>query len=173
MTSTTVTTSTTGARSAAETQPVGRQARSWAAGLVRDERGGAVAIETVLIVGSVVLILMLITAGFRIAMADDAVENVAGSAARAASLARTAGQAQNDARQVANASLSTAGLSCVSSSVQVDTSGFAVPVGQPASVTVSVSCRAPLSDLLVPSLGGARLLSATSVSPLDTYRARR
>ena len=157
----------------AETRRVGRWKRRSAGRLIRDERGGAVAIETVLIVSSVVLILMLITAGFRIAMAADAVENVAGSAARAASLARTAGQAQNDARQVANASLSTAGLSCASRSVQVDTSGFAVPVGQPASVTVSVSCTAPLSDLLVPSLGGARLLSATSVSPLDTYRGRR
>ena len=75
------------------------------------------------------LILMLITAGFRIAMAGDAVANVAGSAARAASLARSAGQAQEDGRQVAQASLSTAGLSCAPSSVQIDTSGFSVPVG--------------------------------------------
>ncbi len=139
---------------------------------IRDERGGSVAIETVLIVSSVVLILMLITAGFRIAMAGDAVENVAGSASRAASLARTASEAQHDARQVADASLATSGLTCAPSSVHIDTSGFGVPVGQPASVTVTVSCTAPLQDLLVPGLGGARVLSATSVSPLDTYRGR-
>lgn len=137
-----------------------------------DERGGAVAIETLLIISSVVLVLMLITAGYRIAMAGNAVENVAGAAARAASIARTAGQAQNEARSVANATLATSGLACAPSSVNVDTSGFGVPVGQPASIRVTVSCRAPLNDLLVPGLGGSRLLEASAVSPLDTYRAR-
>lgn len=131
------------------------------------------AIETVLIVSSVVLILMLITAGFRIAMAGDAVENVAGSAARAASLARTAGQAQQDARQVADDSLATAGLDCAPSSVQIDTAGFNVPVGQPASVVVTIGCTVPLHDLVVPGLGGTRVIVRTSVSPLDTFRGRK
>lgn len=139
----------------------------------RNERGGAVAIESVLLVPAVMLMAALITAGFRITVAADAVENVAGASARAASIARTAGQAQQDARSVANSSLATAGLECAPSSVQVNTAGFGVPVGQPASVSVTVSCRAPLADLLVPGLGGSRLLEAASSSPLDTYRGRR
>ena len=141
--------------------------------LGRSERGGAVAIESVLLVPSVMLLAALIAAGFRITIADDSVENIAGASARAASIARSAGQAQQDARSVANSSLTTEGLQCQPSSVQVDTAGFTVPVGQPASVSVTVSCRAPLADLLVPGLGGSRLLEATSSSPLDTYRSRR
>ena len=141
--------------------------------LRRSERGGAVAIESVLLVPSVMLLAALIAAGFRITIAEDSVENIAGASARAASIARSAGQAQQDARSVAGSSLTTEGLQCQPSSVEVDTAGFTVPVGQPASVSVTVSCRAPLADLLVPGLGGSRLLEATSSSPLDTYRSRR
>lgn len=141
--------------------------------LSRDERGGAVAIESVLLVPVIMLVAALIAAGYRITAAADAVENIAGASARAASIARTAGQAQQDARSVASSSLATEGLQCAPSSVQVDTAGFAVPVGQPASVSVTISCRAPLADLLVPGLGGSRLLEATSSSPLDTFRGRR
>ena len=139
----------------------------------RNERGGAVAIESVLLVPAVMLMAALITAGFRITIAEDSVENIAGASARAASIARTAGQAQQDAQSVASSSLTTQGLQCQPSSVQVNTAGFSVPVGQPASVSVTVSCRAPLADLLVPGLGGSRLLEATSSSPLDTHRSRR
>src|SRR5687767_6895725 len=106
----------------------------------RDERGGSPAVEALLIVSSIVLLLSLATASFRIAMAEGAVEGVASAAARAASIARTAGQARSDAHQVANSSFATAGLTCSSTSVNVDTSGFSVPVGQPATVAVSVSC---------------------------------
>jgi Flp pilus assembly protein TadG len=139
----------------------------------RDERGGSPAVEALLIVSSIVLLLSLATAGYRIAMAEAAVDGVASAAARAASLARTAGQARSDAHQVADSSLGTAGLTCTSTSVDVDTSGFSVPVGRPASVAVTVSCQTPLQDLLIPGLGGSRTLSARSVSPLDTYRERQ
>lgn len=139
----------------------------------RGERGGSAAVEALLIVFSVVVILSLATAGFRIAMAESAVDGVAGAAARAASIARSAGQARSDAHQVANSSFATAGLKCSSTSIDVDTSGFAVPVGRPASVAVAVSCQAPLQDLLVPGLGGSRTLTARAESPLDTYRERQ
>lgn len=138
----------------------------------RDERGGSSSIDALLIIGVIVVLLSLATAGFRIAMAGDAVEGAAGAAARAASLARSAGQARSDAHRVAASSLSTSGLTCSTNSVQVDTSGFSTPVGQPARVGVTVSCDAPLADLLVPGLGGSRHLEATAASPLDTYRER-
>ena len=77
---------------------------------VRNERGGSPAVEALLIVSSIVLLLSLATAGYRIAMAESAVDGVASAASRAASIARTAGQARSDAHQVANANLATAGL---------------------------------------------------------------
>lgn len=138
----------------------------------RNERGGSSSIDALLIIGVIVVLLSLATAGFRIAMAGDAVEGAASAAARAASLARSAGQARSDAHAVAASSLATSGLSCSTSAVQVDTSGFSVPVGQPARVGVSVSCDAPLADLVVPGLGGSRHLAASATSPLDTYRMR-
>lgn len=138
----------------------------------RDERGGSSSIDTLLIVTVIAMLLSLATAGYRIAMASDAVEGAAASAARAASLARSAGQARSDAHAFAQSSLATDGLTCSTSSVQVDTGGFSVPVGQPAQVGVTVSCDAPLADLLVPGLGGSRHLEASATSPLDTYRQR-
>jgi Flp pilus assembly protein TadG len=137
------------------------------------ERGGASAIEAVLIVPLIMVFASLIWAGYRITVAEDAVSQAAGAAARAATISRSAGEARSDARDVASSSLSTSGLECTSTSVDVDTSGFSVAVGQPASVRVSVSCRAPLEDLVVPGLSGSRLLQASATSPLDRFRTRR
>lgn len=118
----------------------------------RDERGGASAIQAVLVVPLIMVFASLIWAGSRITIAEDAVDQAAGAAARAATIARTAGEARGDARDVATSSLSTSGLECSTTSIDVDTSGFSVPVGQPANVRVSISCRAPLADLVVPGL---------------------
>ena len=126
-----------------------------------------------LIIPLIMLFASLIWAGYRITVAEDTVAQAAGAASRAATIARTAGEARSDAREVAASSLSTGGLECSSTSVDVDTSGFSVPVGQPASVRVSVSCRAPLADLVVPGLSGSRLLKASATSPLDRFRTRR
>lgn len=144
-----------------------------AQGASRGERGGASGIEAVLVVPLIMVFASLIWAGFRISVAEDTVEQAAGAAARAASIARTAGEARSDARDVATSSLSTSGLKCSSMSIVVDTSGFSVRVGQPAQVRVSVSCRAPLADLVVPGLSGSRLLESSASSPLDRYRTRR
>ena len=53
-----------------------------------------------------------------------------------------------------------------------DTTGFARPVGTPATITATVSCLVRLSDLAMPGLGGSRTVTATASSPLDTYRER-
>lgn len=137
------------------------------------ERGGASGIEALLVVPLIMIFAGLIWAGYRITMAEDAVDQAAGAAARAATIARTAGEARSDARDVAGSSLSTSGLQCSSMSVDVDTSGFSVPVGKPSQVRVEVSCRAPLADLVVPGLAGSRLLQSSASSPLDRFRTRR
>jgi hypothetical protein len=110
--------------------------------------------------------------GGRVQIAGGAIEAAAHDAARAASISRTAGQAQAAAYTAAGATLGQQGLHCATLSVLVDTAGFAVPVGQPATVAVSVTCVVDFSDLVADGLPGSRTLNATFVSVLDTFRTR-
>jgi Flp pilus assembly protein TadG len=113
---------------------------------------------------------LLITAG-RVTIAQLAVQDAARDAARQASIARTPQDATAAAQSSAQAALASDGLDCAPV-VSVNTSGFAVPVGQPAQVSATVTCDVRLSDLAVPGLPGSRDLTATFTSPLDPYRAR-
>ena len=56
--------------------------------------------------------------------------------------------------------------------IDTDLGGFQVPVGQPASVSVRLSCTVPLADLIVPGWPGAWQLKAEATSALDRYRRR-
>jgi Flp pilus assembly protein TadG len=135
------------------------------------ERGSAV-IEAVVGVPAFMLFVLLIIAGGRLAIAQQAVEAAAADAARAASIARTPEQARRDGESGATATLTNQGLHCRSQQVQVDVGGFAAPVGTPARVTATVTCVADLSDLALPGLPGSRTITATLSSPIDTYRER-
>ena len=142
--------------------------RSWK--IAADERGSA-AIELVLLVPALMLLLLFAVAGGRVAIAHGSVQQAAADAARAASIARTAGSAQTSAVAAARATLANQGLTCASMTVTLDTSGFATPVGPPASVAATVSCAVELSELALPGLPD-RLVSATVASPLDVFRGR-
>ena len=135
-----------------------------------DERGSA-AIELVLLVPALMLMLLFAVAGGRVAIAHGSVQQAAADAARAASIARTAGSAQTTASAAARATLANQGLTCTSVTVTLDTSGFAKPVGTPASVRATVNCTVELSELSLPGLPD-RVVSATVTSPLDLYRGR-
>ncbi len=137
----------------------------------RDERG-SVAVEMVIIVPGLIMILGLLLAGGRIWLSRAVANDAAYSAARAASLARTPGQAQADGVSQGYAALDERGLECRDRGVTVDTSGFAVGVGTPATITASVSCVVDFSDLLVPGLPGSMRLTGSGAAALDTYRAR-
>lgn len=138
----------------------------------RGERGSA-AVELALVVPALVIVLGLMMAGGRLWFDRTAVAEAAGSAARSASLARTSAQAEADGRRAARQSLDTVGVTCSSVSVSVDTKGFAVPVGTPATITSSVRCVVPFADLLLPGMPGAIVVVASGSSALDTYRSRR
>jgi len=100
------------------------------------------------------------------------VDAAARDAARQASISLTPGAAQAAALSSAKAALGRDGLDC-DPQVLVDTSQFnTVPVGQPATVTATVTCQVPLSDLVVPGLPGSRTLRFTFTSPLDPFRER-
>lgn len=140
--------------------------------VLRDERGMSAGVELALVVPVLVLFIMAVIMGGRIALARQAVQAAATDAARSATIARTAQQARAAALTAAATSLDSQNLACASTSVDVDVSGFTVPVGMPASVQVRVVCQVRLSDLVGVS-GGPVATEATMSSPLDTYRARR
>ncbi|MEU4360758.1 pilus assembly protein [Promicromonospora sp. NPDC023987] len=117
-----------------------------------------------------VLLGSLVIAGGRVAIANQAIESVAAQAARSASIARTQGEANASAEDGAAASLANQDIRCRTSSVTVDTSGFAAPPGTPASVEATVSCAVDLSDVALPGVPGSITITKTMSSPIDTYR---
>ncbi len=138
----------------------------------RADDGGSAAIEAAILAPPLLALIGLAILGGRIQIAGGAIEVAAHDAARAASIARTAAQAQADAHAAASATLSQQGLHCASLTVVVDTSGFAVPVGQPATVSADISCVVDFSDLVADGLPGSKTITARFVSVLDTFRTR-
>ncbi len=118
------------------------------------------------------LFVALIIAAGRVQMARQSVDAAAVEAARAASISRTAGEAQSRASASGNQALTNQGLRCTSTSVSIDTSGYSVPVGTPASVSATIVCILDVSDVAIPGLPGAITITRSASSPLDTYRGR-
>jgi Flp pilus assembly protein TadG len=133
---------------------------------------GSAAIEAAVLAPVLLVLIGVAIVGGRIQIAGGAIEGAAHDAARAASIARTAAEAQASARAAAGATLNQGGLHCVSLTVTVDTAGFAVPVGEPAVVSATVTCVVDFSDLVADGLPGSKSLTATFVSALDTFRTR-
>lgn len=137
----------------------------------RDDRGSA-AVELTLAVPALVIMLALMVAGGRLWFARASVTESAYAAARAGSLARNAGQAGGDGERAAARSLDTAGLRCSAGAVDVDTSGFGVTVGTPATIRATVTCSVAFADLVLPGMPGSITLRESGSSALDTYRGR-
>ena len=139
--------------------------------LWRDDRGNAV-VELAPVAVVFILFIGLLIAGGRITTANLAVQDAAQDAARQASIARDPTAAQAAALPSAKAALAGDGLDC-QPQVTLDTAGFAVPVGQPASVTATVTCHVSLAGLTsVPGMPGQTTVTATASSALDTFRSR-
>ncbi|MFF8638958.1 TadE family protein [Streptomyces pilosus] len=133
---------------------------------------GSVAIEAALIVPPLLMFVCLAIAGGRIVTSGAKIDAAAEDAAREASIHRTAASAQAAAQAAAAESLNDQGITCASSSVNMNTGGLSVPLGQVGTVTVTVSCTVPLADLLLPGAPGARTLTSTATSVVDQYRQR-
>jgi Flp pilus assembly protein TadG len=138
---------------------------------VRDQRGAA-AVELTLLVPALLLMLGLLVAGGRLWFARTTVNEAAQTAARAASLARSAEDATTAGRDAGSRSLTTAGLRCRSTSVSIKTAAFAVPAGTPSTVTSTVSCIVDFSDVFLPGWPGSTELIGRGSAALDTYRSR-
>ena len=133
---------------------------------------GSAAIEAAILAPPLLVLIGLAIVGGRIQVAGAAIEGAAHDAARAASISRTAAEAQANAHAAASATLNQQGLHCTSLTVSVNTAGFAVPVGEPATVSASITCVVDFSDLVADGLPGSKTLTATFVSALDSFRTR-
>ncbi|MFK3982832.1 TadE/TadG family type IV pilus assembly protein [Micromonospora sp. NPDC050397] len=146
---------------------------------------GSVSIEVAILAPAFLGLMVVAAVLGRTAIADEAIGSAAHDAARAASIARTPGDAQTAATEAANAALGQAGLSCVTGSTVlfagfVDNektslyAAFSSPLGSNASVEVTVRCNVSYQDLSISALNvqSTRMRQATFVSPLDRYRSR-
>jgi Flp pilus assembly protein TadG len=134
------------------------------------DRGNA-ALELVILAPVILLLIGFVVAAGRTWIAQGSVAAAARDAAREASISLTAGEAQRAALATAQAALRSDGLLC-RPLVTLNLAGFAVPPGQSARVSATVTCTVRLSGLLVPGLPGSKTLRATFTSPLDPYRSR-
>jgi Flp pilus assembly protein TadG len=143
----------------------------------RGPEAGNAALELVILAPIVLFLISLAVAAGRTSLAEGSVAAAARDAARQASIARTPGAALVAARASATAELAQEGLKCspaptVFVNVGGPGTGFNAPVGQAATVSATVSCRVPLSDLVLPGTPGTRLLRKSFTSPLDPFRGR-
>jgi Flp pilus assembly protein TadG len=140
--------------------------------LTTDRQRGSATLELAILAPALLLLLGLVVLAGRVQVAAGAVEHAAAVAARDASLARTPDAAQMTGTVAVDRELTAQNLRCAPVTVVIDTSGFGTPVGQPATVTATITCTVSFADLALPGLPGARTLTAHATSPLDSWRTR-
>jgi len=135
---------------------------------------GSMSVELVVIAPALVLLLLLVAAGGRWVESHGAIDGAARDAARAASVARTAGNAVSLAQQSADADLATSGW-CDGGTVAVGVTGFpadGVAVAPGDAVTVTVSCNVNMSPFTALGFSAASPVTGTAVAPLDPFMCR-
>ena len=136
------------------------------------ERGGGPSVEAALLAAVLGLVITLAIAGGRLVAAEAACDQAARAAARIASAQRDPDAAQTRAEGAVRRTLDAQGLACDQLDVVIDTSQFAHPLGEPATVRADVSCTVRWSDLALPGAPGTHLTSASFTSPIDQMRER-
>lgn len=139
-----------------------RRLREVAAG--RD--AGSSTAEMAVLAPLLMMFVLLVVLCGRIVSAQMDLDAAASSAARSASISRTQSTARAEAQSNALATLAARGVTCPNPNVNISTGGFQAG----GTVTVTVSCRVPLSDLLLLGVPGSRTVTASSTSPIDEWR---
>lgn len=129
-------------------------------------------VELALLAPALLLLLSFAALAGRTQIADNAVAEAARAAAREASLARDAAAATTLATAQAQRTLDEQDLRCQRTTIEIDTTGFQAPPGQPGDVTVTIACVVGMADLLAPGLPGSMTVDAAFTSPVDAYRER-
>ena len=123
-------------------------------------------VELVLLTPIFLVLLLLVVAGGRMALARERVDAAARDAARSGTIARTAEQARAAAVSAATSRLDGEAVDCRNLDVAVDTQAFA-PGG---SVTATVTCTVDLDDLTLLGVPGSRTVTARAVETVDRFR---
>ncbi|WP_285691333.1 TadE/TadG family type IV pilus assembly protein [Actinoplanes sp. NBRC 103695] len=126
---------------------------------------GASTAEMALLTPLLIMLLLLVVLCGRLASAQIDTDAAASSGARSGSLARSQAAAVAGAERTARASLAAQGVTCQSTEVSVSTGGLR-PGG---AVTVTVSCRVRLSDLVLLKVPGSRVVQSSATSPIDQW----
>ena len=121
-------------------------------------------VEMIVLIPVLFAFVLLIVAGGRLVQRQGQVDSAARDAARAASIARSSGEASAAANQAVRASIDLGASQCGAPSLAG--TNF-VAGGQ---VTVALSCTVTLSDLGLVGLPGSMTVRGESVAPLDVYR---
>jgi hypothetical protein len=120
------------------------------------------AVEMVLITPALVAFLLLVVAFGRYVVVRGDIEAATRDAVRAASFERSAGMAVAVARSTATSSLGPATRCAPAELSGAFTAG--------STITASLTCRVPLTDLGLLGLPGSVTVRAASSAPLDLYR---
>lgn len=142
--------------------------------LCNSDRGSA-SVELAILAPAVISAFVMVMMAGQINMTRQAVEAAAFDAARTASISRAADDAQRNGEAAAASRLAQQGIVCQpspSAVVVVDTREFALPAGQSAQVTATVTCTISFSDIALAGMPGSYTFTANFVSPIDTYRRR-
>lgn len=139
---------------------------------IRGERG-SLSVELVVMAPGLVLLLLLVAAGGKVVEVQGHIDGAARDAARAASIARSAGQAGQWALQAARADLR-AGW-CERGSVAASVTGYpvtAVPAGPGREVMVVVSCDVNMGPFSLLGFPAMKVFTSRAVAPLDEFVCR-
>lgn len=134
----------------------------------RPARGdrGSMALELALLTPVLIAFMMLMAGVGRMVEAQGQVDGAARDAARAASVARSRGDATAFADRAAKGTLQTRDWCQGGPKVSPDLSEWA-PGGQ---VTVTVTCDVDLGGMTLIGLPGSKTMTGTATVPLDTFR---
>ncbi len=127
---------------------------------------GTAAGELVVMVPMVMLLVGFAILVGRLSTTQQDVTSASRDAARAAAVRQYQAAARADGIAAAERTMSESGLGCVHLDVTLDLDDFA-PGGQ---VTATVTCAVGLDDVVGLGIPGTRSVTATSTSPVDTYR---
>lgn len=135
---------------------------------------GSISVELAVLAPALALLLLLVAAGARVVEVQGHIDGAARDAARAASIARSYGQAVAAAQQAAQADLGTTSL-CTPNTVGVQVAGYpavAVAIPVPGAVTVTVTCQVNMSPFKALGFGVTKSFTGQAVAPLDPFMCR-
>ncbi len=135
------------------------------------ERGLAPALEAAIVLPVAMLFVGLVVVLAGRYLAQQAVDEAAFAAARAAALERNPGEAKRAAYEAAKVQLGSSRVRCGDVAVSVDASELVSPPGSTASVAVRVTCAATF-PISLPGFPATASLKGDGRSPVDTYRGR-